>query len=278
MFVQFDNVSKIYNSDIIALKDVSFNINQGEFCFIVGSSGAGKSTIIRLLIRQEIPTKGEISFEEISVPKIPRKLISVYRQQLGIVFQDLKLIQSKTIRENIEFALEIINKPQKEIEDTTDYLLEVVKLQGKGNLFPNQLSGGEKQRVAIARALANDPKLFIADEPTGNLDPRTSDDILNILKRINEWGTTVIVVTHDKSIVDNLQTRVLHMEDGFLVEDKKGGYEDKIPNMDGKTKKIKKTLKQANNKKVIKSKKKSKKSKKQVEKQEKVTKSTESKK
>jgi cell division transport system ATP-binding protein len=225
MFVKFDNVTKTYNSDIVALKDVSFSIDQGEFCFIVGSSGAGKSTIVRLLIRQETPSEGEISFEQISVPQIPRKLLSVYRQQLGIVFQDLKLIPSKTIRENVEFALEIINKPKKEVSDTTDYLLEVVRLQDKGKLFPDQLSGGEKQRVAIARALANDPKLLIADEPTGNLDPRTSDEILNILKRVNEWGTTVIVVTHDKEIVDSMQTRVLHMDGGFLVNDLKGGYD-----------------------------------------------------
>jgi len=249
MFVKFDNVSKIYNPDIIALKNVSFSIDQGEFCFIVGSSGAGKSTIIRLLIRQEIPSSGEISFEKISVPQIPRKLLSVYRQQLGIVFQDLKLIPSKTIRENIEFALEIINKPKTEIKDTTDYLLEVVKLQDKGLLFPDQLSGGEKQRVAIARALANDPKLLIADEPTGNLDPKTSDDILNILKRVNEWGTTVIVVTHDKSIVDNMQTRVLHMDEGFLVKDKKGGYEDETTIKDKKqNKKNNKSIKKKDKK------------------------------
>lgn len=249
MIVEFENVSKIYNEDIVALKDINFRLDQGEFCFIVGSSGAGKSTIIRLLIRQETPTQGEIKFEKISVPKIPRKLLSVYRQQLGIVFQDLKLIPSKTIRENVEFALEIINKPKNEIKDTADYLLEVVKLEGKDKLFPDQLSGGEKQRVAIARALANDPKLLIADEPTGNLDPKTSEDILNILKGINEWGTTVMVVTHDKELVDQMQTRVLHIENGKLIEDRAGGYDISVKRSMGadSPKNMKKNVKKKKN-------------------------------
>ncbi|GAB4163832.1 MAG: cell division ATP-binding protein FtsE [Candidatus Dojkabacteria bacterium] len=224
--VTFDHVTKVYKGDYTALNDVSFFIDKGEFCFIVGASGAGKSTIIRLLVRQEFPTQGEIMFEDINVPQIPRKLLSFYRQQLGIVFQDLKLIPSKTVLENVEFALEIINKPKKEINETANYLLEIVKLQDKGKLFPDQLSGGERQRIAIARALANDPKLFIADEPTGNLDPETAYQILEILKKINSWGTTVIVVTHDKDIVDNMQTRVLHMAGGNLVEDRAGGYDD----------------------------------------------------
>lgn len=223
--VIFENVSKVYDGNIVALKEVTFTVDPGEFLFIVGSSGAGKSTIIRLLVRQEKPTTGQIKFEDIEVPAIPRSLLSLYRQQLGVVFQDLKLIPTKTILENVEFALEIIDKPRNEIKDTAEYLLETVRLQDRTKLFPDQLSGGERQRVAIARALANDPKLLVADEPTGNLDPRTSEEILDILQTINNWGTTVMVVTHDKDIVNKMQTRVLHMKDGLLIKDTKGGYE-----------------------------------------------------
>jgi cell division transport system ATP-binding protein len=223
--INFESVSKVYKGDIIALRDLSFQADEGEFFFVVGPSGAGKSTVIRLLIRQELPSDGVIRFEELEVTKIPKKMLSLYRQQLGIVFQDLKLIESKTVRENINFALEIVNKPKSEIEDTTDYLLEVVGLQRRADLFPRQLSGGEKQKTAIARALANDPKLFIADEPTGNLDPKTSEEILDILQTVNSWGTTVMVVTHDKDIVDAMNTRVIHMEEGALVGDYVGGYQ-----------------------------------------------------
>lgn len=222
--IKFDNVNKVYKGDISALNGVTFDVSQGEFFFVVGTSGAGKSTVIRLLIRQELPTSGDIQFEEIAVTKIPRNMLSIYRQQLGIVFQDLKLIPSKTIRENISFALEILGKDSKEVADTTDYLLEVVKLQERANLFPEDLSGGERQRTAIARALANDPKLLIADEPTGNLDPDTSFEILEILKTVNSWGTTVMIVTHDRDIVDAMKTRVIHMDKGTIVGDYVGGY------------------------------------------------------
>lgn len=226
--IDFDNVTKTYNKgEIKALEDVTFAADEGEFFFVVGHSGAGKSTLIRLLIRQEVPSTGSITFEDIDVPQIPRKMLSIYRQQLGIVFQDLKLIPSKTVRENIEFALEITGKPKKELQETTDYLLELIKLQDRGHLFPEALSGGENQRVAIARALANDPKLFIADEPTGNLDPETSEEIIDLLKTINSWGTTVMVVTHDVEIVNRMQTRVLQMEGGRLIDDSQGGYKDR---------------------------------------------------
>ncbi len=222
--VNFDSVSKIYQEDIIALEDATFSIDPGEFCFIVGPSGSGKSTIIRLLIRQELPSKGKIVFGDIEITDIPRKFLSVYRQNLGVVFQDLKLIESKTVKENIEFALEIIGTKDNEISDLTDYLLEVVNLHERSSLLPRALSGGERQRTAIARALANNPKLFIADEPTGNLDSKTSEEILEILNVINKSGTTVLVVTHDREIVDKMQTRVLHMNKGKLVADKVGGY------------------------------------------------------
>ncbi|KKR06026.1 MAG: Cell division ATP-binding protein FtsE [candidate division WS6 bacterium GW2011_GWF2_39_15] len=221
--INFDKVSKIYPGGIIALDEVSFIVDPGEFTFIVGPSGAGKSTAIRLLIKEEFPTQGSIQFQDINVTSIPRKLLSIYRQQLGVVFQDLKLIESKTVSENVEFALEITNRKDSEIAETTNYLLDIVNLKGRAHLFPQELSGGEKQRVAIARALANDPKLFIADEPTGNLDPENAREIMNILQAINEWGTTVIVITHDDVIVDKMQKRVLRMNQGKIVGDEKGG-------------------------------------------------------
>ncbi|MCA9375263.1 ATP-binding cassette domain-containing protein [Candidatus Dojkabacteria bacterium] len=222
--ISFDRVSKKYKGEIIALDDVSFSVNSGEFFFVVGPSGAGKSTLIRLLIRQEFPTLGKIVFEEIDVTKIPRQMLAIYRQQLGVVFQDLKLIPSKTVRENIEFALDIIGKKKHEKKETADYLLEVVGLSERSDLFPEQLSGGEKQRTAIARALANDPKVFIADEPTGNLDQDTAAGIVDLLKTVNSWGTTVMVITHDKQIVDHMKTRVIKMKEGKVVSDGNGGY------------------------------------------------------
>ena len=166
--VTFDTVTKKYKDDIVALEDVSFAINDGEFCVVVGPSGAGKSTIMKLLIREEIPTSGSIYFNDIEVPKLSRRLLPAYRQRLGVVFQDIKLLNSKTLEENIAFALEILDKSQKEIKDSTEYLLDLVGLRDRRDLFPYELSGGEQQRGAIARALANKPDLFIADEPTGN--------------------------------------------------------------------------------------------------------------
>ncbi len=220
----FDKVTKKYDGDITALEDVSFFLDKGEFSFIVGPSGAGKTTLMRLLIREEIPTSGSILFDEMEVNTIPDKLLPKYRQKLGIVFQDIKLLESKTLEENIAFALEIIGKEEKEILETTQYLLEMVKLQDRRHLFPRQLSGGEQQRGAIARALANNPDLLIADEPTGNLDPDNSFQILEILRNINKHGTTVMVISHDKEIVDFMKTRVIRIEGGKVVSDSKGDY------------------------------------------------------
>lgn len=228
--IQYKNVRKIYPGNIVALDGVDFTIDEGEFTFVVGPSGAGKSTIIRLLVKQETPSEGEIYFEDVLVPTIPQKLLSIYRQQLGVVFQDLKLIPSKTVKENIEFALEITGKHINEVEETTQYLLNVVHLENRANLFPEELSGGEKQKIAIARALANDPKLFIADEPTGNLDNDTAREILEILKTINNWGTTVLVITHDQTLVNNLKTRVITLKDGKIVKDE--GKEKNLQNTD----------------------------------------------
>lgn len=224
--IDFRRVSKFYTPDIVALKDISFSITDGEFLFMVGHSGAGKSTLIRLLIRQELPSEGEIVFDQIDVSKLSHEMLPAYRQQIGVVFQDYKLLETKTIMENLEFALEITGKDDKEVKETAEYLLEVVKLTDRLNLFPQQLSGGEKQRAGIARALANDPVLLIADEPTGNLDPETSVDIIEILQKINDWGTTVLIATHDKDIVDMLQKRVIRLEDGQVVSDQKGSYNE----------------------------------------------------
>jgi cell division transport system ATP-binding protein len=221
----FDKVSKKYDRDIIALEDVYFSIQEGEFSFLVGPSGAGKTTLLRLLIREELPTSGTIMFDDIEVPKLPRKLLPTYRQRLGVVFQDMKLLSSKTLEENIAFALEILSKDNKEIKETTEYLLELVKLQNRRHLFPKQLSGGEKQRAAIARALANNPDLLVADEPTGNLDSESALQLLNILKDINKTGTTVLVISHDREIVDQMKTRVIRMVEGRIVSDTKGDYD-----------------------------------------------------
>lgn len=221
----FDKVSKKYDGEITALDDVNFNVEQGEFFFLVGPSGAGKTTLMRLLIREETPTSGDIFFKDIDVPHIPNKLLPTYRQKLGIVFQDIKLLSTKTLEENINFALEILGREDKEIKDTTDYLLETVGLQDRRNLFPHQLSGGEQQRGAIARALANNPELFIADEPTGNLDPDNAFQVLEILKKINKGGTTVMIISHDKEIVNHMKTRVVRMEKGKVISDNKGDYD-----------------------------------------------------
>ncbi len=220
--VLFDTVTKRYKDDITALEDVNFQIEEGEFCFVVGPSGAGKSTIMRLLIREEVPTSGSIFFRDIEVPKLTRRLLPAYRQKLGIVFQDIKLLPSKTLDENIAFALEILDKSPKEIIDTTDYLLDLVGLRDRRKLFPNELSGGEQQRGAIARALANKPDLFIADEPTGNLDIVNANQILEILKTINKSGTTVMVISHDLNLVNDSKGRTIRIVNGKLESDTKG--------------------------------------------------------
>lgn len=217
--VFFDTVTKKYKDDITALQDVNFSIEEGEFCFLVGPSGAGKSTIMKLLIREEVPTSGSIFFKDIEVPRLTRRLLPAYRQRLGIVFQDIKLLQTKTLEENIAFALEILDKSPKEIADTTDYLLDLVHLRDRRTLFPDELSGGEQQRGAIARALANKPELFIADEPTGNLDADNAKQILDILKTINGMGTTVMVISHDLNLVNGSKARTIKIVNGRLESD-----------------------------------------------------------
>ncbi len=228
--IQFLGVSKIYKTDsgqIRALDNVSFEINSGEFVFLVGHSGSGKTTILRQLIREELPTEGRIYFEDNEVTKLKRNGVYQLRRQIGIIFQDYKLLEDKNAYENIAFAMEAAGHKSQSIKDTVPYVLEIVNLQDRGTAFPKQLSGGEKQRVAIARALANNPKLLIADEPTGNLDPDSAWDIVQILSKINKWGTTVLMSTHGTEIVNSLQKRVLQMEKGQLVRDsKKGQYDE----------------------------------------------------
>lgn len=242
--ILFDTVTKKYKDDITALQDVDFSIDKGEFCFIIGPSGAGKSTIMKLLIREEVPTSGSIYFEDIEVPKLTRRLLPAYRQKLGVVFQDIKLLQSKTLEENIAFALEILDKSPKEIIDTTDYLLDLVGLRDRRTLFPDELSGGEQQRGAIARALANKPDLFIADEPTGNLDIGNAKQILDILKTINDMGTTIMVISHDLNLINGSKRRVITLTNGKLESDTGTGAIPKIK--EDKKEEVKKEIKPNN--------------------------------
>jgi cell division transport system ATP-binding protein len=223
--IQYLNVSKKYDGDIIAIDDITFQVDEGEFLFMVGSSGSGKTTVIRLLIREEKPTSGKIYFEDSEVTKLRRKHIYNLRRKVGVIFQDFKLIPELTAYENIAFAMEAAGRNDKEIHEKVPYLLEIVGLENRFKSFPYQLSGGEKQRVAIARAMANNPKLLIADEPTGNLDPDSAWDILQILSKINSWGTTVIMSTHESDFVNTLHKRVLKLENGKIIrDDKQGNY------------------------------------------------------
>lgn len=220
----FENVTKKYTQGNFALEEVSFYINEGEFVFLVGPSGAGKSTAIRLLIKEEVPTSGRILFEDKIVNHLHGRELSAFRRGLGIVFQDFKLINSKTVWENIAFVLEVSSKTNKEIEKSVSYVLDLVGLLDKKNMFPEALSGGEQQRIAIARAIVTEPKVLIADEPTGNLDRNNAWDIIQLLNKINNWGTTVLVATHDTEIVDSLNKRVIAFEAGKIVRDNIGGY------------------------------------------------------
>lgn len=221
--IQFVNVSKVYDNKSIGVEDINFKINPGEFVSLVGRSGAGKSTIIKLLIGEERPTKGRILFGAYEVNKLKDSEFSQLRRQIGIVFQDFKLLVSKTAYENIAFALEVGGRPQSEIEEFVPQVLDMVGLSAKANHFPHQLSGGEKQRVAIARAMIHHPAVVIADEPTGNLDDLNSDEIIKLLVRINELGTTVILASHNKDIVNKLKKRVISIVDGRVARDEPNG-------------------------------------------------------
>ena len=207
------------------MHDISIRINKGEFVFVVGKSGSGKSTFIKLLLKELDPTKGRLFVGGRQVTQIKRKQVSLYRRKIGVVFQDFRLLKNKTVFENIAFAQQIIGMTKREIAINVPIMLEMVGLQDKGDVYPYELSGGEQQRVAIARALINKPTILLADEPTGNLDPKTAWDIMMLLQEVNKMGTTVVVVTHNNDIVDIMQKRVINLENGVLVRDEqKGGY------------------------------------------------------
>ena len=225
--IKFDNITKIYEPDIEVLKDISFAIEDGEFVFLVGPSGAGKSTLVKMLIREEMPTSGTIFFADQNVLEIPQTDISNYRRKIGVVFQDFKLLDSKNVYDNVAVALEVVDAPEKVIKNVVPNVLSMVGLSDKSASFPYQLSGGEKQRVSIARALAHEPDVLVADEPTGNIDPKSSAEVIDILEKIHYLGTTVMMATHSKDIVNKLKKRVVRIEKGVVKSDKVGGkYSD----------------------------------------------------
>ena len=217
------NVSKAYPGGTVALEDVNVHIEPGEFVFVVGPSGAGKSTFIKMLFREVIPTTGSIFVNGIDILKLQDKEIPYMRRQLGIIFQDYRLLPDRTVYENVAFAMQVIETPYRKIKRRVSNVLDLVGLRHRANAYPNELSGGEQQRIAIARAIVNDPLLVIADEPTGNLDPETSWDIMQIFQEINDTGTTIVMATHDKEIVDALGKRVIAIEKGHIVRDEKNG-------------------------------------------------------
>jgi cell division transport system ATP-binding protein len=219
----FDRVSKEYDNGIKVLDDISLTVHKGELVSIVGHSGAGKTTLIKLLLAEEHPSEGTVSFHSDNIHKLKGSDMVKYRRKIGVVFQDFRLIPNKTAYENVAFAMEAAGKHDDDIEEDVPHVLDLVDLKDKMHHFPHQLSGGEQQRVAIARAIINRPEIIIADEPTGNLDPLNTYDIVQILKKINDLGTTVILTTHNKGIVDNLGRRVITMEDGRVTRDQKSG-------------------------------------------------------
>ena len=222
--IDFQNVRKVYPNGTVALDGVDLHIDDGEFVFIVGASGAGKSTLMKLLLREEKVTSGTIKIDEFDLSKMSNYKVPYYRRQLGVVFQDFRLFQNKNVFENVSFAMRAIGEPTSLIRRRVPAILNIVGLQDKIKCFPKELSGGEQQRVALARALANNPSVIIADEPTGNLDPALSLDIMKLLVRINmSKNKTVIVITHEKNLVDYFQKRVITLQDGKLVEDRVGG-------------------------------------------------------
>ncbi|MDE7285011.1 MAG: cell division ATP-binding protein FtsE [Lachnospiraceae bacterium] len=225
--ISLTNVSKAYSTGAPALKEVNLHISKGEFVFIVGDSGSGKSTLIKLLMRELTITSGEIKVMGYDLTRIKHRKIPKFRRNIGIVFQDFRLLKDRNVYENVAFAQRIIQKSNKEIRRNVPSILAVVGLAGKYKAKPRQLSGGEQQRVALARALVNEPAILLADEPTGNLDPKNSLEIMRLLEQINENGTTVLVVTHNKEIVNAMQKRVVTLKRGVIVSDEeKGGYID----------------------------------------------------
>lgn len=227
--IHMSGISKIYSNGSVALSDVSVGIEKGDFVFVVGPSGAGKSTFIKLIFREELPSSGKLTVNGRSVVDLLPAEVPYLRRGVGIVFQDYRLLPNKTVYENVAFAMEVIEAPRREIQKRVNHVLDLVGLRHKIRTYPTQLSGGEQQRVAIARAIVNSPMVVIADEPTGNLDPDTSWEIMKIFERINKVGTTIVMATHDKPVVDAMKKRVIAIEKGCIVRDQDGGaygYED----------------------------------------------------
>ncbi len=221
--IEFRDVSKVYANGTVALENINLTIEDGEFVFIVGASGAGKTTLMKLLLREEKPTSGSLIVGDYDLVHMPNRKVPYYRRQLGMVFQDFRLFEKKTVFENVAFAMRVIGESGKTIKSRVPTILSIVGLSDKYKSFPTELSGGEQQRVSLARALANNPSIIIADEPTANIDPRMKLEIMNLLMKINRRGKTVIVVTHEKNIVDFFKQRVITLRGGRLVEDKVGG-------------------------------------------------------
>lgn len=221
--IYFNNVSKYYNHQYPALENVDFVVSPGEFVTIVGHSGAGKSTLVRLILADETPTEGAVFFESLDIHKLKGRDLIDLRRRIGTVFQDFRLLPNKTAYENIAFAMEAAGKTDEEIESDVPHVLDLVDLGHKIFSFPHEMSGGERQRLAIARAIINQPEVIIADEPTGNLDPVNTYEVVQILKKINDLGTTVILTTHNKGVVDSIGKRVITMEKGKIVRDDKDG-------------------------------------------------------
>ncbi len=222
--IKFVDVEKTYGKDNEILKKINLEIKRGEFVFIVGSSGAGKSTLLKLMLKEENPTAGKIFLDGADITKLASRRIPFVRRQMGVVFQNFRLLDNKNVYDNVAYAMEILGEPNRIIKKQVPKVLGLMGMEAKIKSFPGELSGGEKQRVAIARAMINNPPLLIADEPTGNLDYRTSEDIMALLESINRRGTTVVMATHDRDIVDKLQKRVITLHNGRVISDEKGGY------------------------------------------------------
>ncbi len=227
--IEFRNVSKTYSTGTEAVHNANFKIEKGEFAFLVGTSGSGKSTLIKMILKEEDPTSGNIIINGKDITFLKPKRVPYLRRSMGVVFQDFRLLPDKTVYDNVAFAMYIVRATPKHIRRQVPMVLAMVGLSGKAKMYPNELSGGEQQRVALARALVNNPSMLIADEPTGNLDPETAWDIMTLLNDINMRGTTVVVATHAKDIVDRMKKRVIHIDNGVIDrDDKKGGYDSEI--------------------------------------------------